>query len=266
MQRTLNRLFFVILSIYIPSATAITLGEVFINDPILGARTIVYEKIGDYAVAEGDILLGRVNILTAKNAVMLPKISGSLWTQGIMPFELGEDLPFPNKLAVFQAIDLLQKQTSIRFVELTSLNRHKYPDYVSFTSATGTICASHIGRQGGRQEINLSPRCNTMNTVHEIGHALGLWHEQSRRDRDSYVRIIWDNIEPDHRYNFDQHLTDSRDYGDYDYQSIMHYPANAFSINGQQTIVPLFDHVEIGQRRQLSEKDIVAINAMYSDA
>ena len=249
--------------IYMNSGIAITLGHVSVADPILGARTVVYEQNNDYAVVEGDILIGKIRTLSMKNASILSDLGGGLWPQGIIPFELAEDLPLNNKLAALQAITLWQKKTNINFIELTSKNRDNYPDFISFVPVGGTTCASFVGRQKGGQIIQLAPRCNTMNTVHEMGHALGLWHEQSRSDRDSYIQIVWDNIDEDHRYNFNQHLTDGKDYGDYDYQSIMHYPANAFSKNGLNTIIPLMDNVEIGQRNHLTDKDIAAINAMY---
>ena len=77
---------------------------------------------------------------------------------------------------------------------------------------------------------------------HEIGHTVGLWHEQSREDRDKFIEIIWENVQdgkqPDGTYdptkdaraNFDQHITDGDQIGIYDYCSIMHYGA-WFSLN-----------------------------------
>lgn len=57
-------------------------------------------------------------------------------------------------------------------------------------------CWSYLGARGGRQTISLqTPDCTGSGvTVHELMHALGFVHEQSRADRDKYVTIMWSNI------------------------------------------------------------------------
>ncbi len=265
MNHYLKSLSLIVPCFFYTSLYAITLNQITIADPNQGSKTITYQEKQGYGIVEGDIILGQAEQLRHQGAVIINKVGGTRWPHGIIAFEVAENLPFMNKLAIYQAMDHWQKNTTIEFVELNSKNLPSYPDYISFRPAKGTLCSSYVGRQGGRQEINLSPRCNTMNTVHEIGHALGLWHEQSRADRGSYIKILWENIEDAYKYNFDQQLSNGHDFGEYDYGSIMHYGPYSFSKNGEKTIMPIIEGIMIGQRNHLSDKDIAAIKAMYPE-
>lgn len=143
---------------------------------------------------------------------------------------------------------------------------------MSFIQGTVTGCWSEVGRQGGKQELNLERYepgngCFRHGTiVHEFIHALGFYHMQSASDRDEFVTIAWENIQPGLESNFLIYPKDVITHFDveYEYGSVMHYPATAFSINGEKTIITLDPEVEIGQRIKLTDKDVERINRMYN--
>ncbi|VDN21201.1 unnamed protein product, partial [Gongylonema pulchrum] len=93
----------------------------------------------------------------------------------------------------------------------------------------------------GRQAVSLGDGCLRKGiAIHELMHVLGFFHEQSRADRDSYVDIHWENVDPTLVDQFDKYSTTIIDElgAPYDYASVMHYAPTAFSKNGQPTITP----------------------------
>ena len=247
-------------------------GTAIISGVTFARKSVVYAEVDGLAIFEGDIVLGTVEEVRAATApsgdsgplLSSIGITGAQfrWPNATVPYDI--DAALPNQQRVTDAIAHWQANTPIRFVLRTAANAAQYNDYVHFQPSSG--CSSSVGRRGGQQAINLGSGCSTGNAIHEIGHTIGLWHEQSRQDRDSFVQIVWANIDPALQSNFVQQITDGDDIGPYDYGSIMHYPATAFSINGQATIIPLQPippGVVMGQRTALSAGDIAGVNALY---
>lgn len=132
-------------------------------------------------------------------------------------------------------------------------------------------CFSNVGYLGKVQTMNLevyplNQGCfRTGSILHELMHVLGFYHQQSDPQRDDYIEILYDNIIPGKEFNFEKYNSDfvtDFDQG-YDYESCMHYSSKAFSANGEDTIRPLDRQAKIGQREDMSERDINKINIMY---
>lgn len=163
----------------------------------------------------------------------------------------------------------LEEVTCLKFVPY---NPSEHQDYVT-VQGSGSGCYSSVGRRGGQQTLNLQPYalevgCFRLYTiVHEFLHAIGFYHMQSATERDEYVEIVWDKIQSGTANNFNTYGSDIiSNYGvEYDYGSVMHYSATAFSTDGSPTIVPLRDlnGQTMGQRLRISDRDIARANTLY---
>lgn len=104
--------------------------------------------------------------------------------------------------------------------------------------------------------------------MHETCHALGLYHEHMRPDRDNYIKISWDNIERGMRDQFAKvPASQCRTYTKFDYGSIMIYGPKAFSKNGKNTMTPKKKGARMMEahfKNKLSSADVITLNALYN--
>ncbi|KAI5088057.1 high choriolytic enzyme 1-like isoform X1, partial [Silurus meridionalis] len=186
-----------------------------------------------------------------------------LWSKSVdghiyIAYTLSPEYNEVDRRAIKHGMDQIERDTCVRFVPRTHQR-----DFLDIQSKTG--CWSYLGSSGGRQILSLqSPECVSSGVVsHQLMHALGFVHEQSRADRDKYVTIMWSKIWKDRVRNFEKFKMNNMDMP-YDYGSIMHFGKFAYSEDGDPTIVPKRSwNIKLGQRFGPSELDIMKINKLY---
>ncbi|KAJ3594121.1 hypothetical protein NHX12_006453 [Muraenolepis orangiensis] len=213
-----------------------------------------------------DEQLGATDAIEAANTGLDPCTAmGCTWPKNrnsfvYVPIYISPRYTKAERSVIIRSLVAFHSVSCIRF---TWRRRHR--DYIYFYPYTG--CWSYIGRQGNRQMVSIQQRGCVYTQViqHEVLHALGFHHEQARSDRDDFVQIMTENIQPGKLNNFDKVDTNNLA-TPYDYSSIMHYGRFAFSTKRGvlPTIVPTPDATAvIGKATQMSANDIERVNQLY---
>lgn len=184
---------------------------------------------------------------------------GNSWPGGVVYYQFAASVSISHRATWRQAAAAWQAVAGVSFVESTGSG-----SYVLVKDSDGN--SSYVGMIGGPQDMEIFNWNYLYVIVHEIGHALGLEHEHSRSDRDSYVNIFYANIESGQAGNFSRSTTVN--YGSYDFDSVMHYYRTAFSQNGENTIEPKPAYTSylntMGQRDHLSPQDGAGMAQRYA--
>ncbi len=246
---------------------------------LLWNRVVIFAEqssVGDgvpdgYMLIEGDIIVPDNYFETQGRQAWR---ENSWWPNGIVPYVFDTSFTSQYRDSMLAAMAELEAVSRIDFVI-----RGSESDYIYIQLAD--VNNSAVGRQGGKQLVNIFNWNKRFIMVHELMHSLGFWHEQTRPSRDQFVTIQFDSIKFESRHNFDIH-SDAGEWGYYDFASIMHYPECAFSIcdcdttsstcccenSGQgRTIIvkPEYSQYQsvIGNRDSLSNLDTLSVMFAY---
>lgn len=182
--------------------------------------------------------------------------SNKRWEYCSVPSCSGSTRAWANKIMI--GINHIERSTCVRFKPRTSGYRLRF--------VSGSGCSSSLGMTSSSgQKVSLkSNGCMSKGTVvHEILHAMGFHHEQTRPDRDSYITVHFNNIKSTMKFNFQKTHIDTRGVP-YDIQSVMQYGSKAFSTNGKRTITAKGkDDDLLGQREGMTMYDRQIVNQVY---
>ncbi|MDG2200899.1 MAG: M12 family metallopeptidase [Phycisphaerales bacterium] len=185
-------------------------------------------------------------------------MAGQKWPNGLVYYTFDEGISQTNQDRTRAAMNVLEAQIGVLFIPWTSES-----NYIFIFEGGGNFSA--VGMQGGSQNLSMYNWGEQYIICHELIHALGRLHQQSRSDRDDYITVNYECIDPENSYNYDK-CEQCPNHGGYDFESVMHYGQWGFSTGcPTMTCLPPYEEYQdvMGQRDGLSDGDIATLQYMY---
>ena len=231
------------------------------NGLVLGKKDSMY-------VFQGDMMLTseQVEIIGA------PQTRGGFrrnpvryWPKRTVYYKFTDGFMLPqDKEGIEVGIQYWRDNTCLKFVKLKS--NQTVPNYVEFVSDSWSH--SNVGMVGGRQEIAIQTLYGSDRhiVVHEIGHTIGMYHEHNRADRDQFLKIYWDNIDPKHVSDYQKYDgSEGTEVAGLDINSMMIYGSYDNGIDKKLVMERRVDGAKFSRANNniLSSGDKASITAMY---
>jgi astacin len=221
-------------------------------------------------IFEGDIILDHVLSHPVENRshrTIGPRSFGIAYTSYLWPIAgMVHHVPYivsNNTANVTTAIGMFNNALGgvIQWVPRTTET-----DYVNINLDPNNFCScgeSNVGRVGSEQTLNCAINCTPSGLLHEMGHTVGLWHEQSRPDRDNYITLDYNHIRADSVGNDDKLMDNAQILGLFDYGSIMEYFAFNLTADGVQTRQTIPAGIPLSNTTTYTAGDIDELRRLY---
>ena len=272
-DKTLRHVCALLCSLFIFFAIVPSVAAQQVRQGIYRGMPVTYVVKHDKAIFQGDIVLEKVDPIDPQRP--LPSF-GVDYAQYLWP-KVGNQYQIPYVIASGSG-NLTNLNTAITqfnstFSNIQFVARTTETDYVNFyfdPTLNNGECEATVGRAGGEQQVGgaggtFNP-CAVGTILHEMGHTVGLWHEQSRPDRNTYVSVNYNNLIKGSISNFSQIYDNAQETTLFDYASIMEYPAFSFSRNGGPAIESIPAGIPLSNFTGYTVADIDGIERMYGNA